>query len=45
MVAIPLLVTYTVLTSKTGEIVDSLEMATVKVLNVISNKARRQVEA
>jgi biopolymer transport protein ExbB len=45
MVAIPLLVTHTVLTSKTGEIVDSLEMATVKVLNVISNKARRQVEA
>ena len=45
MVAIPLLVTHTVLTSKTGEIVDSLEMATVKMLNVISGKARRQVEA
>lgn len=45
MVAIPLLVTHTVLTSKTGEIVDSLEMATVKVLNVISTKARRQAEA
>ena len=45
MVAIPLLVTHTVLTSKTGEIVDSLEMATVKVLNVISSKAKRQVEA
>ncbi|MBN1239913.1 MAG: MotA/TolQ/ExbB proton channel family protein [Gammaproteobacteria bacterium] len=45
MVAIPLLVTHTVLTSKTGQIVDSLEMATVKVLNVISTKARRQVEA
>lgn len=45
MVAIPLLVTHTVLTSKTGEIVDSLEMATVKVLNVITTKARRQVEA
>jgi biopolymer transport protein ExbB len=45
MVAIPLLVTHTVLTSKTGQIVDSLEMATVKVLNVISSKARRQVEA
>jgi biopolymer transport protein ExbB len=42
MVAIPLLVTHTVLTSKTGEIVDSLEMATVKVLNVISSKAKRQ---
>jgi len=42
MVAIPLLVTHTVLTSKTGQIVDSLEMATVKVLNTISTKARRQ---
>jgi biopolymer transport protein ExbB len=42
MVAIPLLVTHSVLTSKTGAIVDSLEMATVKVLNVITNRARRQ---
>jgi biopolymer transport protein ExbB len=45
MVAIPLLITATVLTSKTGEIVDSLEMASVKALNVISANARRQVEA
>ena len=45
MVAIPLLVTHAVLTSKTGDIVDSLEMATVKVLNVFSNRARRQLEA
>jgi biopolymer transport protein ExbB len=45
MVAIPLLVTHTVLTSKTGKIVDSLEMATVKVLNVITTSAKRQVEA
>ena len=45
MVAIPLLITNTVLTSKTGEIVDSLEMASVKALNVISSNARRQVEA
>jgi biopolymer transport protein ExbB len=45
MVAIPLLVTHAVLTSKTGQIVDSLEMATVKMLNVISAKAKRQVEA
>jgi biopolymer transport protein ExbB len=45
MVAIPLLITNTVLTAKTGQIVDSLEMASVKVLNVISAKARRQVEA
>ena len=45
MVAIPLLITSTVLTAKTGEIVDSLEMASVKALNVISSKARRQAEA
>jgi biopolymer transport protein ExbB len=45
MVAIPLLVTHTVLTSKTGKIVDSLEMASVKVLNVITTTAKRQVEA
>lgn len=43
MVAIPLLITHTVLTSKTGQIVDSLEMATVKVLNVITTTAKRQV--
>jgi biopolymer transport protein ExbB len=45
MVAIPLLVTNTVLTAKTGEIIDSLEMASVKALNVISGKAKRRVEA
>ncbi|MGH0035496.1 MAG: MotA/TolQ/ExbB proton channel family protein [Myxococcota bacterium] len=45
MVAIPLLITNSVLTAKTGEIIDSLEMASVKALNVISGKARRQVEA
>jgi len=45
MVAIPLLITNSVLTAKTGQIVDSLEMASVKALNVISTKARRQVEA
>ena len=45
MVAIPLLVTHTVLTSKTGQIVDSLEMATVKVLNVITKGAKRQAPA
>jgi len=45
MVAIPLMITSTVLTSKTGEIIDSLEMASVKALNVISARARRQVEA
>jgi biopolymer transport protein ExbB len=45
MVAIPLLVTATVLTAKTGEIIDSLEMASVKALNVIAAKAKRQAEA
>jgi biopolymer transport protein ExbB len=45
MVAIPLMITSAVLTAKTGAIVDSLEMASVKVLNVISANARRQAEA
>ena len=45
IVAIPLLITSSVLTAKTGQIIDSLEMASVKALNVISSKARRQVEA
>ena len=44
MVAIPLLVVHAVLTSKTGEIVDSLEMASVKALNVITRRAKRQLE-
>lgn len=41
MVAIPLLVVHAVLTSKTGDIIDSLEMATVKSLNVFQRNARR----
>jgi biopolymer transport protein ExbB len=45
MVAIPLLITHAVLTSKTGDIVDSLEMATVKALNVFTRRAKRAVEA
>ena len=45
IVAIPLLVTNPVLTAKTSEIIDSLEMASVKALNVISANAKRQVEA
>ncbi len=45
MVAIPLLVVHALLTSKTGDIVDSLEMASVKALNVFSRRARRPVEA
>ena len=44
MVAIPLLITHTVHTAKTGQIVDSLEMASVKALNVISANAKRVVE-
>ena len=44
MAAIPLLILHAVLTSKTGDIVDSLEMATVKVLNVITQRAKRQIE-
>jgi biopolymer transport protein ExbB len=39
MVAIPLLLAHTVLQSKTTEIVDSLEMAAVKFLNVVSDPA------
>jgi biopolymer transport protein ExbB len=41
--AIPLLVTHSVLTAKTSEIVDGLEMASVKALNVITALAKRQV--
>jgi len=41
--AIPLIVTHSVLTAKTGEIVDGLEMASVKALNVITAMAKRQV--
>ncbi len=41
MVAIPLLVVHAVLTSKTGDIIDSLEMASVKALNVFSKRSRR----
>ncbi len=43
MVAIPLLIIHAILVSKTGDIVDSLEMATVKSLNVFSRRARRPV--
>lgn len=45
MVAIPLLIVHAVLTSKTGDIVDSLEMATVKSLNVFSRRAKRMSES
>ena len=42
MAGIPLLIIHAWLTSKTGEIIDSLEMASVKTLNVISEFAKRQ---
>jgi len=42
--AIPLLVTHSVLTAKTSAIVDGLEMASVKALNVITSLAKRKVE-
>ena len=45
MVAIPLLVVHAILTSKTGDIVDTLEMAAVKALNVFSKRAQRAAEA
>ncbi len=38
MVAIPLLLVYTVIQTKTTEIVDSLEMASVKFVNLITDK-------
>jgi len=43
MCAIPLLLLHAKLTSTTGQIVDSLEMASVKALNSISNFNRRHV--
>ncbi len=45
MAGIPLLIIHAILTTKTNEIVDGLEMASVKALNVISSRARRQAEA
>ena len=45
MSAIPLLLLHAKLTSTTGHIIDSLEMASVKALNTISNFAKRQFEA
>jgi biopolymer transport protein ExbB len=42
MAAIPLLITHAMISSKTSEIIDSLEMASVKTLNLISDFAKRQ---
>lgn len=44
MVGITLLVVHALLNSLTGEIVDSLEMASVKALNIISSSTRRRSE-
>ena len=44
MVAIPLLIIHANLSSKTTEIVDSLDMASVKTLNLIADFAKRQAE-
>lgn len=45
IVAIPLLISNQVLVAKTTEIINGLEMASVKALNVISASAKRRVEA
>jgi biopolymer transport protein ExbB len=44
MSAIPLLLFHAKLTSTTGQIIDSLEMASVKALNTISNFNRFEFE-
>jgi biopolymer transport protein ExbB len=44
MAAIPLLVLHAKLTSTTGQIIDGLEMASIKALNTISNFTKRQFE-
>jgi biopolymer transport protein ExbB len=43
MAAIPMLLLHAKLTSATGEIVDSLEMASVKTLNAIASSSKRQM--
>lgn len=42
MVAIPLLVVHTILQSKTSQLVDSLEMASIKFLNNVSERASQK---
>jgi len=44
MAAIPLLLLHAKLMSTTGQVVDSLEMASVKALNSISSSSKRQVQ-
>ena len=45
IVAIPLLISNQILMAKTSAIIDSLEMASIKALNVISSNAKRRAEA
>jgi biopolymer transport protein ExbB len=44
IVAVPLLIMHAYLNSRTGEIVDSLEMASVKTLNIISSTTQRKFQ-
>ena len=44
LVAIPLLITHTVVTTKTSQIVAGLEMASVKTLNAIQSTVKRQFQ-
>lgn len=45
IVAIPLLLIYSILQSKTSQIVDSLEMAVVKFLNIVTDRPKDQAAA
>src|SRR5690606_214613 len=44
IVAVPLLIAHAYLNSRTGEIIDSLEMASVKTLNIISSLTQRNYQ-
>lgn len=44
MVAVPLLIAHAYINSRTGEIIDSLEMASVKTLNIISSMTQRNYQ-
>lgn len=44
IVAVPLLVLHALINSRTGEIIDSLEMASVKTLNIISSTTQRHFQ-
>jgi biopolymer transport protein ExbB len=42
MAAIPLLIFHAMISSKTSDIIDSLEMASVKTMNMIADFSKRQ---